>query len=69
MQYFWFMPLFAVGAVLIWVLYLVVGRGLPKISDRSVSDALAEDEVREEEEKAAANSVALEANPTARGIK
>jgi hypothetical protein len=43
MQYFWFMPLFAVGAFFIWVFYLVVARGLPKVSDRSVSDALAED--------------------------
>ena len=67
MQYFWFMPLFVVGAVFIWVLYLVVGRGLPAVSDRSVSDALAED--REEEEKTGANAVALEANPQAHGIK
>lgn len=51
MQYFWFMPLFAVAAFFIWVLYLVVATGLPKVSDRSVSDALAEDE-REEAKKA-----------------
>ena len=43
MQYFWFMPLFALAAVFIWVLYLVVGHGLPAVSNRSVSDALAED--------------------------
>jgi len=52
MQYFWFMPLFAVGALCIWVLYLVVARGLPKVSDRSVSDALAEDREAEEKSKA-----------------
>jgi len=67
MQYFWFMPLFAIAAFFIWVLYLVVGHGLPSVSDRSVSDALAED--REEEEKAGADAVTLEANPPAHGIK
>jgi len=51
MQYFWFMPLFVIGAFFIWVLYLVVARDLPTVSDRSVSDALAEDH-KEEEKKA-----------------
>jgi hypothetical protein len=44
MHYFWFIPLFAVMLVGIWVLYLMVARGLPKTSNRSVEDALAEDE-------------------------
>lgn len=43
MHYFWVIPVFAIVAVLTWVLYLVVARGLPKISNRSVEDALAED--------------------------
>ena len=68
MQYFWFMPLFAIAAFFIWVLYLIVARGLPAVSDRSVSDALAEDR-EEEEEKASVDAVTFEANPTARGIK
>ena len=49
MHYFWFLPVFAVLAILTWVLYLVVARGLPKTSDRSVSDAQALE--REEDEK------------------
>lgn len=44
MHYFWFIPLFVVMLVGIWVLYLMVARGLPKTSNRSVEDALAEDE-------------------------
>ena len=48
MQYFWFVPLFVILAVLVWVFYLVVARGLPKVSNRSVEDALAQE--REEEE-------------------
>lgn len=44
MHYFWFIPLFVVMLVGIWVLYWMVARGLPKTSNRSVEDALAEDE-------------------------
>lgn len=44
MHYFWFIPLFVVMLVCIWGLYLMVARGLPKTSNRSVEDALAEDE-------------------------
>jgi hypothetical protein len=42
--YFWFVPLFLLLGLGVVVLYFIVGRGLPKTSDRSVSDALAEDE-------------------------
>jgi hypothetical protein len=42
--YFWFVPVFAVLFLAVVIFYLIVGRGLPKTSDRSVSDALAEDE-------------------------
>ena len=55
MQYFWFVPLLVILAVLIWVFYLVVARGLPKTSDRSVEGALAQ-EREEEAAKAAAKS-------------
>lgn len=44
--YFWFVPLFLVLGLGVMALYLIVGRGLPKNSDRSVSDALAEDEAQ-----------------------
>jgi hypothetical protein len=54
MYYLWFVPLFAALVVFTWVLYLVVARGLPKTSDRSVEDALAQE--REEDEKARADS-------------
>ena len=54
MHYFWVIPVFAVVAILTWVLYLVVARGLPAVSNRSVEDALAED--REEDAKAKADS-------------
>ncbi len=43
MYYFWFIPVFAVLALLIVVFYFVVARGLPKTSNRSVEDALAEE--------------------------
>lgn len=55
MHYFWFVPLFVVAACLIWVFYLAVARGLPPVSNRSVSDALAEDQF--EEEKKVSTSV------------
>jgi len=53
MHYLWVVPLFLIMAVGVAVLYLVVvvARGLPKASDRSVEGALAEE--REEEEKQA----------------
>lgn len=41
MHYFWFIPLFALLAVGVWLLYLGVARRLPKESDRSVEGALA----------------------------
>ena len=47
MHYFWFIPLFVALVVFTWVLYLVVARGVPKTSDRSVEGALAAE--REEE--------------------
>lgn len=40
MHYFWFIPLFAVMVVFVWGFYLIVARGLPKTSDRSVEGAL-----------------------------
>ena len=43
--YFWFIPVFLVLALGVLIFYFVITRGLPKTSDRSVSDALAEDEV------------------------
>ena len=49
MHYFWFIPVFAVLGVLTWVFYLMVARGLPKTSNRSVEDAQALE--REEDEK------------------
>lgn len=42
--YFWFVPVFVLLGLGVVALYFIVGRGLPKTSDRSVSDALAEDE-------------------------
>jgi hypothetical protein len=39
----WFIPLAIVMAIGVWALYLVVRRGLPKISSRSVEDALADE--------------------------
>jgi cytochrome c-type biogenesis protein CcmH/NrfF len=42
--YFWFVPVFLLLVLGVVVLYFIVGRGLPKTSDRSVADALAEDE-------------------------
>ena len=49
MYYFWFIPVLAVLAVLTWVFYLVIARKLPKTSNRSVEDALANerDEVKD----------------------
>ena len=44
--YFWFVPVFLLLGLGVVVLYFIVGRGLPKTSDRSVSDALAEDEAQ-----------------------
>lgn len=41
MHYFWFIPVFALVALGVWLLYLGVARGLPKESDRSVEGALA----------------------------
>ena len=52
MHYFWFVPVFVVLAVLTWALYLAVGRGLPKTSDRSVEDAQAMEREEDEREKA-----------------
>jgi hypothetical protein len=54
MHYFWFIPVFALVAVLTWVFYLAVARGLPKTSDRSVADAQAME--REEDERENARS-------------
>ena len=50
MHYFWFIPVFALVAVGVWLLYLGVARGLPKESDRSVEGALA---VERDEDSAA----------------
>lgn len=50
MHYFWFIPIFALGLVGVWVLYLVVARRLPDNSDRSVEGAMA---VEHEEDVAA----------------
>lgn len=52
MHYFWFVPLFVVLAVGVVALYLVVARGLPKKSDRSVEDAQALERDEDEHDKA-----------------
>ncbi len=52
MHYFWFVPLFVVLAVGVWVFYLLVARGLPKSSDRSVADALEMERQEDERDKA-----------------
>ncbi|MEY4385353.1 MAG: hypothetical protein RLY20_636 [Verrucomicrobiota bacterium] len=49
--YFWFVPLFLLLLISVVVLYFIVGRGLPKISDRSVSDALAEEEAAKRQDE------------------
>jgi hypothetical protein len=41
MHYFWFIPVFAMVAIGVWLLYLGVARRLPKESERSVEGALA----------------------------
>jgi hypothetical protein len=52
MFFVWFIPLALVLAIFVEVLYIVVARGLPKISSRSVEDALT-DEHEEMEHKLA----------------
>jgi hypothetical protein len=52
MFFVWFIPLAIVLAIFVDVLYIVVARGLPKISSRSVEDALT-DEHEEMEHKLA----------------
>lgn len=54
MHYFWFVPLLAVLGIAVLALYFIVGRGLPKSSDRNVEGAQALE--REEDEKANAGS-------------
>ena len=43
MFYVWFIPLVVAAGIGIWVMYLVLMRNQPKVSSRSVEDALAED--------------------------
>jgi hypothetical protein len=43
MFYVWFIPLLAAAVVGIWVMYVVLMRNQPKVSSRSVEDALAEE--------------------------
>jgi len=56
MHYFWFIPMILVLIGGICILYIVVARGLPKKSTRSVEDALAEERSEDEAAQASASA-------------
>jgi len=58
MQYFWFIPVFALVVVGVWLLYLVTARSQPEHPERSVDGA---HELEHAEDEAAAKQTAKQA--------